>query len=91
MGRSLSIGKWYRWQVDYQETLRLERQNKFIKEHDAYEDETCSMKNYDYCILNKVVNLMKTISRENCTVPWVERNEKIFTNSLYTNQTFEIK
>ena len=90
MGRSLSIGKRYRWQVDYQETLRLERKHTIIKEYGQNKNELCSIINYDDCILHRIVHLMKTNSRANCTVPWVERNENICTNSRDINQTFAI-
>ena len=90
MGRSLSIGKWYRWQADYQETLRLERKHTIIKEYAQNKNEICSMVNYDDCILNSIVHLMKTNSRDNCTVPWVQRNENICTSLRDINQTFAI-
>lgn len=90
MGRILSTAKSYRWQVDYQEISRIERKNCLIKEFYTENDEACSTKKYDDCILRRIESSMKAQSFTNCTVPWIERNENICTNSRDINKTFSI-
>ena len=90
MGRFLSIGKWYRWQLGYQKILRLEKKHVSIQAYGGKHDEMCSIENYDNCILNRIINLMKGQSFDNCTVPWVDRNENICTNPSDINRTYSI-
>ena len=90
MSHRILLGKYYRWQIQYQEIFRIEKKGVVNEKDGIKHDMACSNENYDQCIDNVLFNLMKENTLDNCTVPWVHRNENICTIDEDINTTFSI-
>ena len=90
MGYKVFLGERFECQVTVQEIIQLEYRNVKNALALSSEDKSCSYQAYDECMYNKVYEVMKRNTADECTVPWIKDNMKICTKSDDINTTFWI-
>ena len=83
MGHKIFPGQKILSQVKYTDFYQLERELSNNRK-------TCSYHKYDECMYSKLHHWMITSTRENCTVPWIRKNDRICTNDEDINTAFWI-
>ena len=78
MGHKILLGQKVQAQIKVQDTMLLPRKVK-KKVNESYTETTFSCKkyNYDQCMYENLYLRMKDATKDNCTVPWIPRNENI--------------
>ena len=78
MGHKILLGQKVQAQIKVQDTLLLPRKVK-KKVNESYTETifSCKKYNYDQCMYENLYLRMKFATKDNCTVPWIPRNENI--------------
>ena len=90
MGYKVYLGKRFECQVTVQEIIQLEYRNVKNALALTSKDRSCSHEAYDMCMYNKMSEVMKMNTEDECTVPWIRNNNRICSKSIDINTTFWI-
>ena len=90
MGYKIYKGDRFEAQVTTEDIRQLEYKNVESAWFISSSDKTCTHEAYDDCIHEKIADIMRQNTNENCTVPWIRSNEKICTHPSDTNTSFWI-
>ena len=78
MGHKVLMGKKIQAQIKVQDTLmvpRIIKKTRRNKKDNRYF--SCAYVNFDECMYATLTKMMKKVTRANCTVPWVPKNDNI--------------
>ena len=75
MGHKVLLGQKVQAQIKIQDTMLLPRKiEKQVNENTKF---SCKKYNYDQCMYENLHWRMKAATKDNCTVPWIPKNDRI--------------
>ena len=90
MGYKIYVGERFESQITLQDILQLEYKHVSNALALSASDKSCSHEIYDDCIYETIANVMRSHTKDSCTVPWIRDDRNICSNPNDINTTFWI-